>query len=399
MIQKIRLFLYLSLFAFAFASCEKEYSYEGGDIIPPGGGGTSGTAIYTLKNAADECTAAVISGSFTAGTAATSANTAEITVTVDSIGTYIVSAGPVNGITYSGSGTFTETGEQTILLTASGTPTAAGNFSFNPGGSGCTYSITVAPASGGGGTAAYTFKNATGGCTDAIVSGTYTAGTALTAFNKAEITVTANTEGTYNIVVGPVNGITFSANGTFATTGEKKVELTGSGTPAAAGDFSFAPGGAAGCSFTVTVAPGATNSTDFIHCKIDGVDKAFDVAAIGLEFLGPITISGSDGTTESAGNFSITLANLVTFQVAAGTYNILSATNFENTCTIAYIPTGTSEDAWASATAGQSGTFTVIVTSVTTDRISGTFSGTLYDNEGNGTNTKAVTNGTFSVPK
>ena len=42
--------------------------------------------------------------------------------------------------------------------------------------------------------------------------------------------------------------------------------------------------------------------------------------------------------------------------------------------------------------------FTIVITSITTTRLIGTFSGTIRDNGGSGTNTKAVTNGIFNVP-
>jgi hypothetical protein len=80
------------------------------------------------------------------GTALTASNTVTLNVNVTAIGTWSVSTAPaVNGIVFTGSGTFTATGAQTITLTGSGTPSAAGSFNFpvTVGGSTCNFSVTV----------------------------------------------------------------------------------------------------------------------------------------------------------------------------------------------------------------------------------------------------------------
>lgn len=53
----------------------------------------------------------------------------KIDATVISIGTYNISA-TANGVTFAASGTFTSTGVQEIVLTATGTPIAKGNYTF-----------------------------------------------------------------------------------------------------------------------------------------------------------------------------------------------------------------------------------------------------------------------------
>ena len=278
-----------------FVSCEKELSFENGGVVVGGGSGSAGgTAKYSFNGGTASCTGAVLSGSFTAGTAVTSANKVVLQVTVDSIGTYTVSTSSVNGVSFSGSGTFTSVGAQTITLTATGTPTTAGDINFTAGAAGCVFSVTVAAASGGGG----------------------------------------------------------------------------------------------------------GNGTDYVRCTIDGSAKTFNDPAIGLDIFGTMLITGIENSAAAnTGNFTITLTNPVSLVVEAGSYPNLPPVP-GNISLIGYIPdasaTGTG---WGSATAGQSGSFTVIVTSLTATRIEGTFSGTLYDNDGNGTNTKTVTGGQFSVPK
>jgi hypothetical protein len=145
MIQRLKFYLCFVIIAFAITSCEKELSYETGGIpdVITDSGTVSGTSKFTFNGGTATCTGAVLSGTFTAGTAATAGNKVVIKVTVDSTGTFAVTTSAVNGISFSGSGTFTTKGVQDITLTASGTPTAAGTFNFTTGAGGCTFSVTV----------------------------------------------------------------------------------------------------------------------------------------------------------------------------------------------------------------------------------------------------------------
>jgi uncharacterized protein (TIGR02145 family) len=63
------------------------------------------------------------------------------------------------------------------------------------------------------------------------------------------ITVTVDTPGTYNITTPTVNGVTFSAAGTFTTAGTKNVVLNASGIPTASGTSSYALNTTVTCSF------------------------------------------------------------------------------------------------------------------------------------------------------
>lgn len=102
--------------------------------------GSGGTSVFTVN-----CTGASLSGSYVTGTAMTSANTVDLNVNVTTIGTWGISTAPaVNGIIFSGSGTFTATGAQTITLTATGTPAAAGAFNFPVavGGTTCNFQVS-----------------------------------------------------------------------------------------------------------------------------------------------------------------------------------------------------------------------------------------------------------------
>jgi hypothetical protein len=111
-------------------------------------GSLSGTAVYRLTGAGSTCTVFVLNGTYQAGTPTTSADSVVLQVTVDTIGTYNFSTNTTNGIVFSGSGTFINTGVQTITLIASGTPVAAGSFVYTPPvGSGCNFTVVVSSAS------------------------------------------------------------------------------------------------------------------------------------------------------------------------------------------------------------------------------------------------------------
>ncbi len=147
--MKLRLLSGLLFFAtvFFFASCERELSFENGGSVPTGNdtGSIGGTAIYSLQGGTTTCTGAIIAGTYTAGTPLTATNTVTVQVQVDSIGTYSVSTATMDGITFSGSGSFTVTGIQDIVLTGSGTPTTAGSFNIATSSTSCSFSVIVVP--------------------------------------------------------------------------------------------------------------------------------------------------------------------------------------------------------------------------------------------------------------
>ena len=115
-------------------------------------GGTTGpNAIFSFNGAPGNCLTPVINGTYTAGTALTSANTVVLKANVTTAGAYniIITA---NGITFTASGSFAAVGpNQNVTFNATGTPTVPGSTNFMPGGTtnGCTCTITVAPANTG----------------------------------------------------------------------------------------------------------------------------------------------------------------------------------------------------------------------------------------------------------
>ncbi len=223
-------------------------------------GSGTGTALYTLGGSPGNCSVSSVNGTYVVGQVMTAANKVEMTVNVTAIGTYIITGTAINGVSFGVSGVFTNPGVQNIFLAATGTPTAAGLFNYPVTNSitSCNFSITYIT---GITNATYTLSGSPGNCTGAMVNGTYTAGTALTAANVAVINVNVLSPGNYSIATTTVNGISFSATGIFNTMGVQPVTLNGTGTPAASGTFNIpVTGNANTCGISVncgTVTPPA----------------------------------------------------------------------------------------------------------------------------------------------
>ncbi len=112
-------------------------------VLPAGSSSTQ--AVFTLAGAPDSCTNFVLAGTYAVNTTMTPANTVTLNINVTTGGTYTISTPVSNGISFSASGTFTAVGAQTVVLTATGTPLAAGptNFPVTAGTSTCSFTVDV----------------------------------------------------------------------------------------------------------------------------------------------------------------------------------------------------------------------------------------------------------------
>ena len=383
-------------FSIIFLSCTKEYSIE---KAAGSAGSTGGTAVFSLEGSPGVCASAFLSGSYTAGTAVTAANTVLVSANVTTIGTYTITTSTANGIKFTGAGSFTTTGLQFIELTASGTATAAGTFNYTSGTTGCSFPVTFTTSGGGGsgsGTAVFTFNGAPGYCTTATVSGVYTAGTALGAGNTVVIAVNVTTAGSYTISTGAANGISFSGSGVLAL-GAQTIKLTGSGTPVAAGTNNFTPG-TNGCAFPVTTVAGSGGGGgNFLKCTIGGVATQFNTNLTGTNNYTPPGAGTIllDGLVNSTGQDELQIGFVnISGAVTVGTYPNFTVTNFLKTILVIY--TDNSGNQWQTS-GSVNNTFTGTISSLSATSVQGTFSGTLYNNSGAGPGTKVITNGSFSV--
>jgi hypothetical protein len=239
-----------------FHGLSKEVSYEQG---------SSTKSVGSLSvDASGNCLGAVVSGTYFKDTAIKASNYVDVSVKVDTVGTYIISSDTVNGYYFKATGTFGTTGTQTVRLVGGGKPLATGTniFTVTYNGTVCEFSVTV--LAGTGATSAVFTVN----CTSPVINGIYKAGTALTASNTVTLNVNVTTIGTWSISTTPaVNGIIFTGSGTFATTGAQTITLAGSGTPVSAATSSFpVTVGTATCNFSITVVPAGSNATFTITC-------------------------------------------------------------------------------------------------------------------------------------
>ena len=322
---------------FFFAACQKEFSAENGYAL--------GAATGSLKNDSGQCRQASVKGSYVTNVAMQDSNYVIVQVNFASAGRYKISTDTSNGFSFLDSGVTVATGLQSIRLKASGTPIAARQTSFfvTFDTSSCSFTIPVTDTAANSATpAVYTLAGSPGNCANALVQGTYKAGTQLTSSNQVSIQLNVTKPGSYSISAGPLGGMSFGARGIFTTTGLQTVLLQGSGTPAAAGNDTIPiTAGGTSCSFVVTVssATGQTaadsawsfsSGTNFYNGTLDSVFIQKD--SLGTTHLVLVGLSAARdkfflmdipqlGTTVQAGTYN-TKANAA--------FNYADTTNVNN---------------------------------------------------------------------
>lgn len=205
---------------------------------------------YTIN-----CGTAAVSGVYNIGIPLTTKNKMTLNVTVTSLGFWSINSGaaPINGMKFSGTGTFTALGPQTIEIPGSGTPTASGSNNFPlisnavPSASCAGIPVTVAPVG-------YAMD-----CNAITVNGGYMQDVTLNSANTITLPVNVTATGTTTVTTNTVNGMAFSSGAINLTTlGTQNITLLGRGTATGAGPASFTitgTGASASCTKTITVAP------------------------------------------------------------------------------------------------------------------------------------------------
>ena len=288
---------------------------------------TNGSAIVTSFGA-PACAANTINGTMLAGVPV-SGVTMSLYAFVTKLGSYNITAGPTNGVTFSGSGTFTVLGCQAIPLTATGTPTAAGATTWTtnttPSGSATATVAALSPSSGG--SAVVSAWTSTVGCALGAGTNNSPAGVRQGGVNQTMIqgvsttdtitlVATVTTAGTYNISTNAINGKTFTASGTFGATGSQTVFLVSTGAASAAGNHIWALNttpsiNAYGSTLTTNAPLGNTYTAHFNGCDSNGnllhsIAQPFTAASYtgGAVFSGnttcatkPISAQGCGGVT------------------------------------------------------------------------------------------------------
>lgn len=317
--------LLLIVSSMIFIMCAKEYSYEGGAT---GSGSSTGSAVYTMVGAGGACLGSAVNGNYTTGTALDAGNTVVLQVDVSTPGTYSITTAAQDGFSFSGSGTFTTTGAQTVTLTGNGTPAAAGSFSFStPASSICSFTVTVTTPVGG-----YTLAGSPGTCQDYKVTFTPHPGKALDQYSTVDISVNVATLGAYSITTDTLDGISFSATGSFTKTGTQVVSLVGAGTPQYARNLHFTvttSSGATSCGFDVAVVDNLPLATYVIESGGGGFSSC--IATVSGTYTAGIALGASNTVSTrvsviNVGNYTISTSTINGIQFAhSGTFTSTGA--------------------------------------------------------------------------
>ena len=290
------------------------------------------------------CSTVTSEGVYNIGLPLTTTNKITLSVNVTNIGFWNISTNTVNGYSFTGSGKFTATGNQPVVLLGTGTPLASQTDSFviktnakTDSGASCgSIAVTVSPVS-------YTIN-----CGAATPTGTYMEASPLITANTIVLPVNVTATGKTTITTNVANGMTFSSGLIdLSALGTQQVILNATGTPLTPGNTVFtitgSPGASSSCTVSLTVAPQPIAYT--INC-------------------GSITTTGSylPGAAMTSGNTMVVPVNVT----AVGDYNLSTNTvngiSFSKTGTF----TSTGEQSvimFAAGTAGVGGTFSYNITS------------------------------------
>ncbi len=367
------------------------------NVTVTGAGGSGTASVFTLVGAPTSCTGATQNGNYNTGTPTNISNTVTLTANVTSAGTYTISTGVVNGVSFSGTGNLVQGNGQIITLVANGgTPAVMGTFPYpiSNGTSNCSFNVIY---SAGVSSAVFTFN-----CTAATSAGIYQQGTPTTAANTITLPITVASGGSYNITTSN-NGITFSGSGVLpAIPAAQSVTLSATinNIPTAAGTFNYTVNGGGGtpCAVSITCSPSSVNNADSIVATIDGAYKTFkirDSAKLDNTSIPGYSAVGIFGDNNTAGDerFSLVVAKMGT-PVTMGAYTVNQG---PAVIVLGDYATTTNHFRAVSDSTTQTPGFTITISSITSTRVIGTFFGRLKDNAGSGPGYKTVTNGIFSV--
>lgn len=369
-----------------FAACQKEYSSEIGG---------NGFATGSLKNVLGDCTPKHINGTYQQDSTLTDSNYVTIQVNFTSPGSYNIFTDTVNGFFFRDSAFIIDTGLQTIKLKGLGRAilSKTTDFVVTFDTSFCTFSVPVISAVN----AVYTLVASGNSCSNSNVAGSYQAGTTLDASNLVSTLVNVTQIGGYSITAGPVNGMTFTSQGNFTSTGQQTITLSGSGTPTVAGTTTIPLiAGSSSCRFVVSVTANtgtnpSTSSWSFNQgtSSFSGPLDPADLTTI-PGFGTGIAINGQTAATGDS-NIAI-LITLPGSTIQPGTYTtktIATLFTFDGDAT-------TTIPIYSANTTTTSSVITIIITSydATTKVLTGTFSGNAKNASGASV---PITNGKFTT--
>ncbi len=270
------------------------------------------------------------------------------------------------------------------------------------------------------GTSSFTFVDANTNCSSPVINSTYTINKPANSNNTVQLMVKVTAIGSYSVSTPLINGISFTATGTFTSLGIQPIVFLAKGTPIVRGKFPYSPG-TNGCSFPITIndTGSTTNSTPpagstpdtngILSCKIDGTINTFNYHAIastttqGFSYLN----IGGYQTATSATNvpqLQIYITKNDNGNVSAGTYNekgFISPTGYSIEIDYQFVNSDQSLTIFNTSSnilPPNHPPFTIVITSITATRVKGTFSGQLTNTMQGNTITKTITEGSFDEP-
>ncbi len=349
-------------------------------------------AVIQLGGQPNTCSGAMLTGTYMQTLPLSTNNNVTLNISVLTPGNYSIATPYVNGVSFTGAG-IANLGDNSLILTATGTPVNAGSYNYTViiGNSTCTFSVTFLPAAPA---AVFSIGGLNGNC-NAVPHGTYTQGVQTNSSDSVTLTVNVTSTGTYQISTNEVNGVTFAANGVFTSTGYQTVTLYASGTPITAAPYPFQYTLGNGCTFSIPV------SGNYIICNLDGVFTTFNFgASAGLTSQAGGTLLSIDGsqfdpsTSDPSINIQISKpGSIVADSINVNTSGIFLSCDYFDANSINFMA--------MSGTSPQTNPFTVVITSITTTspaRIKGRFYGPVKDNNGAGPGQKTISLGYFDLP-
>lgn len=166
------------------------------------------------------------------------------------------------------------------------------------------------------------------GCQIVGVTGNFVPGVPLNLSNRISLSVNVVQPGTYTITTNTENGVRFSLSGNLPTAGQNIINLSGVGTPLAAGTFTYTAQyqGISGCSAPVTFSTSNPNTPALFNLGCNITTTGSLLAGVPVNGSMYVTIPV---TVNTAGYYSISSnsANGVAFQdsgyfQAPGMYNV-----------------------------------------------------------------------------
>lgn len=369
------------------AACKKEYSLETGF----GGGDAKGT----LLKDAGQCFGAQVNGQYIKDSVLGDSSYINVDVLFSTPGKYKISTETQNGFYFVDSGFVVKEGLQTLRLKAVGKPdsTKLTYFLLMFEQDFCSFSVNVTDSAVVVRNATFNLVDTAGKCAVDTVNGVYKAGTPLNATNTVTVNVNVTRTGDYRITTLTSHGMVFKDQGTFNTTGRKKLILKGAGTPDSAGIKTmtlFAQGNT--CAFNLNVLPsGTVPQVDTTWSFIDSNANAYffgkmDSATVTNSTLPapPGILLSLTGKTFNPGDTTLNMqiGMLGATTVTPGTYTSTFASN--GSVTFRVTKTGSVTPMYAADPSTTNAVMTVVISSYnsTSKLVTGTFNGDARDSTG-----------------